>query len=39
VIDPLLLAAQRAGLETAEARKTIASGLEAGATQPRRVPV
>lgn len=38
VIDALLLAAGRVGLEVSETRKTIASGLRSGAAQPRRVP-
>jgi hypothetical protein len=36
VIDALLVAAERCGLDTPEARRTIASGLSAGAAQPRR---
>jgi len=37
VIDSLLVAATRAGLGDTEARRTIASGLKAGADQPRGV--
>ena len=37
VIDALLVAAQRAGLSVSEARRTIASGLDAGAEQPRGI--
>ena len=37
VIAALMLAATRAGLDKEEARQTIASGLEAGAKQPRRI--
>lgn len=37
VIDALLVAAERAGLEVTEARKTIASGLRGGAANPRKV--
>ena len=36
VIDSLLVAAERCGLELADARRTIASGLQSGARQPRR---
>lgn len=36
VIGALLVAAERCGLEANEARRTIASGLAAGAVQPRR---
>ena len=34
-IDALLVAAVRSGLETTEARRTIASGIKSGAAQPR----
>lgn len=37
MIDALLVAAERCGLETSETRRTIASGLASGATQPRVV--
>lgn len=37
VIDSLLVAAERCGLEMQEARNTIASGLRSGAARPRRV--
>ncbi len=36
--DALLLAAQRIGLPPTEAERTIASGLESGAAQPRGIP-
>jgi hypothetical protein len=36
VVDALLVAAERCGLPTSEARASIASGLRAGAAQPRR---
>jgi hypothetical protein len=36
VVDQLLLAADRCGLPESEARRTIASGLEAGFARPRR---
>jgi hypothetical protein len=35
VVSALLVAAERCGLPTAEARASIASGLRAGAAQPR----
>ena len=37
VIDALLTSASRAGLDETESRRTIASGLRSGATQPRSV--
>jgi hypothetical protein len=37
VIDNLLVAASRAGLDEGESRRTIASGLDSGSKQPRSV--